>query len=357
MRVVVTGASGNIGTGVLEALEDDPRVDEVVAVARRVPSAEGQGAAKVRWVGADVARDDLSGAFAGGADAVVHLAWALNPSRDREELRRINVTGSERVFAAAVAAGVRTVVFASSLGVYRAGPKDRLVDESFPADGIPGFSYSEDKVAVERHLDVLEAAHPEVRVVRLRPVLVLKRGAAAHLRREQIGAWLPGWLVRPEALPLVPRNPRLRGQVCHTSDVARAFAEALHRDVRGAFNLAADPVVDGPAFAARTGGRTVPVPVWPVRVLHQLAHWVRIVPSEPGWSDEAFGAPLLDSSRARRELGWAPEHDGLDALLEFLQGLRDGAGDPTPPLEPHAGGPLRVREFLSSAGARGPLDP
>jgi nucleoside-diphosphate-sugar epimerase len=356
MRVVVTGASGNLGTSVLAALGRDPRVAEVVAVARRTPEGAGRGAAKVRWVGADVARDDLDGAFA-GADAVIHLAWVLNPSRDRAELRRINVDGSERVFAAALRAGASAIVHASSLGVYAPGPKDRLVDESWPTDGIPGFSYSEDKVAVERHLDGLEAAHPDVRVVRMRPVLVLKRGAAAHLRREQIGAWLPGSLVRPERLPLVPRHPRLRGQVLHTSDVARAFAAALRGEVRGPLNLAADPVVDGTSFAARTGARTVPVPVWPVRVLHQAAHLVRIVPSEPGWTDEALLSPLLDAGRARRELGWTPEVDALDALLEFLQGLRDGAGEPTPPLDPASSGPLRANEFLTSAGARGPVDP
>ncbi len=356
MRVVVTGASGNIGTGVLEALERDPAVDVVVAVARRIPDPDASAAGKVRWVAADVARDDLAPAMA-GAHAVVHLAWILNPSRDREELRRVNAGGSARVFAAAVAAGATTVLHASSIGAYRPGPKGRRVDEAWPTDGIPGFSYSEDKVAVERHLDGLEAAHPGVRFVRMRPALVLKRGAAAHLRRELVGAWLPGRLVWPEKLPLLPHNDRLRVQIAHTSDVAEAFRLAVHADVRGAFNLAADPVVDARSFAARTGGRALPVPVLPLKVVHQVAHVLRIVPGEPGWTDETLQSPLVDWGRARRELGWEPAISSLDALLETLQGLRDGAGEPTPPLEPHAGGPLRIKEFASSAGARGPLDP
>jgi nucleoside-diphosphate-sugar epimerase len=355
MRVVVTGASGNIGTGVLAALERDPAVEEVVAVARRVPE-RPLGGPKVRWAAADVARDDLAHVMA-GASAVIHLAWILNPSRDRAELRRVNVGGSVRVVEAARRAGVRALVHASSIGAYAPGPKDRLVDESWPTDGIPGFSYSEDKVAVERHLDAVEAGDDALRVVRMRPALVLKRGAAAHLRRELVGAWLPGWLVRPERLPLVPRNPRLRTQIAHTDDVAEAFRLALHADVRGAFNLVADPVVDGPSFAARTGGRTVPVPVAPLKPAHQLAHLLRIVPGEPGWTDETLLSPLVDPGRARRELGWTARRDALDTLLELLEGLRSGAGDATPPLDAHAGGPLRVREFASSGGARGPLDP
>src|SRR5918997_5707777 len=348
MRVVVTGATGNLGTGVLSALERDPDVKEVVGVARRTP-AHDLGLRKLRWAAADLARDDLD-AICAGASALVHLAWALNPSRDREALRRINVDGSRRAFAAARRGGVRTIVHASSIGTYAKGPKDRLVDESWPADGIPGFSYSEDKVAVERHLDGLEAAHPDVRFVRMRPALVLKRGAAAHLRRELAGAWVIGRLVAPERLPLVPRHPRLRTQIAHTDDVAEAFRLALHADVRGAFNLVADPVVDGPSFAARTGARTVPVPMLPVRVAHQVAHVLRVVPGEPGWTDETLLSPLVDPARARREPGWQPVRSSLDALLETLQGLRDGAGEPTPPLEPHAGGPLRVNQFLSSAG-------
>lgn len=354
MRVIVTGATGNIGTGVVAALQRDPLVDEVVGVARRRPSGD-LGLAKVSWVSADVSRDDLDGAFA-GADAVIHLAWALNPSRDRDLLRTINLEGSKRTFEAARRAGAETIVHASSIGAYARGPKDRFVDESWPTDGIPGFSYSEDKVAVERHLDALEAAHPELRIVRMRPVLVVKRGAAQHLRRELFGPWVPNALARPELLPVLMRHARLRTQITHTDDVAEAFRLALHREVRGAFNLAAGPVVDGPSLARHVGARTVPLPgVLPIKIAHKLAHLARLVPGEPGWTDELLLSPLVDAGRAERELGWKPLRSSLDALLETLEGLREGAGEATPPLDPRAGGPLRFREILSGAGARGPI--
>ena len=354
MRVVVTGASGNIGTSVLAALERDARVEEVVALARRRPSAQLR-LHKVRWAALDVARDDLDGAFA-GASALIHLAWAMNPSRDRRILRQVNVGGSERAVAAARRAGARTIVHASSIGAYAEGPKDRLVDESWPTTGISGFSYSEDKVAVERHLDAVEAEAPELRVVRMRPALVLKRGAAQHIRRELFGAWVPNRLLRPGRSPIYLQHPRLRTQVTHSDDAAEAFRLALHADVRGAFNLAADPVVDGRSLAARFGGRTLALPtVRPIPLLHRAAHAARIVPAEPGWSDELLLSPLVDSGRARRELGWTPAMDALDAWLDLMQGVRDGAGVPTPPLDAAAGGPLRLREWRGSAGARGPL--
>src|SRR5205085_643330 len=115
-----------------------------------------------RWVGADVVSDDLVPIFSGAA-AVVHLAWAIQPSRDESATERINVEGSRRVFDAVARAGVETIVYASSVGAYSPGPKERQVDESWPVDGIPTSFYSRHKAAVESLLDAFERREPEVR--------------------------------------------------------------------------------------------------------------------------------------------------------------------------------------------------
>src|SRR5919112_6816384 len=101
MRVVITGASGNVGTSVLEALRDDDEVDSIVGIARRRPRLR---VPKVEWVEADVRDADLTSIF-DGADAVVHLAWLIQPSRDEAELESVNVRGSRRGFAARARAG------------------------------------------------------------------------------------------------------------------------------------------------------------------------------------------------------------------------------------------------------------
>ena len=150
---------------------------------------------KVEWVGADVATDDLVPIFA-GADAVIHLAWAIQPSRDEAVTERINVGGSRRVFEAVAAAGVPALVHASSVGAYSPGPKDRRVDESWPVDGIPTSFYSRHKAAVETMLDASSGASPSVRVVRLRPGLIFKAEAGSEIRRLFAGPFLPGFLVR-----------------------------------------------------------------------------------------------------------------------------------------------------------------
>jgi UDP-glucose 4-epimerase len=348
MRVVVVGASGNIGTSVLEALGPDPQVSSVVAVARR-PAATAEG--KIEWRARDVTADDLRADFE-GADAVICLSWLIQPSRDLARLRATNVDGSRRVFEAAALAGVPALLYSSSVGAYSPGPKDRAVDERWPTAGIGGSFYSQHKSEVERVLDAFEARHPDTRVVRMRPALVFKRGAASEIRRLFVGPLLPSPLVRSTLIPIAPRSPRLRFQAVHSLDVGEAFRLALHRPARGAFNLAADPVLDGEQLGRLLGARPLRVHPGLLRSAADLTWRLRLQPTPSGWVDMALGVPIMDAARARAELGWTPRSSAADALLELLAGFRDRAGGDTPTLEPGAGGPLRAGEFRSGVGGR-----
>jgi nucleoside-diphosphate-sugar epimerase len=348
MRVVVTGATGNVGTALLRALAAEDAVDEIVGVARRLPKS---AAPKTVWAQADVGRDDLEPVFS-GADCVVHLAWLIQPSRVESVTYAANVRGSARVFAAVGAAGVPALVYASSIGAYGPGPKDRFVDESWPTTGVSTAFYARHKAAVERELDSFEASHPEVRSVRLRPGLIFQRDAATGIRRLFAGPFLPNALVRRELIPVVPRHPRLRVQAVHADDIADAYRRAIVSDARGPFNVAADPVIDGDLLARVLDARPVDVPRRVLRGLATLSWRLRLQPTEPGWLDMGLAVPLMDTSRARSELGWMPRRGADDALLELLEGMRRGAGHPTPPLDPATSGPLRSHEIAGGIGQR-----
>jgi UDP-glucose 4-epimerase len=348
VRVVVTGATGNVGTALLRALGADSTVESIVGIARRRPSVSLAG---VEWVAADVVDADLGPVFA-GADAVVHLAWLIQPSRDRALTRRVNVEGSRRVFAAAAEAGVSALVHASSIGAYAPGPKDRRVDETWPATGISSSFYSRDKAACESALDELEAEHPELRVVRLRPALIFQREAAAEIRRLFVGPFLPPFAADRRLIPIVPDHPRLRVQGVHADDIAEAYRLAVVGDARGAFNIAAEPVLDSAELGRLLGARPVRVSSGVLRGLAAATWRMRLQPTPPGWVDLGLGVPLMDTTRARVELGWEARRSAGDALLELLEGLRTGAGGRTPPLDPGAGGPLRIRELLTGIGRR-----
>lgn len=348
MRIVVTGATGNVGTSVLAALGRDPQVTEIVGLARRVP--ESLSLPKVRWHRADVTVTPLTQLFDGAA-AVVHLAWAIQPSHDEEAMERVNVLGSGRVFGAAAEAGVGALVHASSVGVYSPGPKDREVDESWPAEGIPTSAYSRHKVRVERLLDEL-AAGSRMRVVRLRPGLIFKAEAASEIRRFFLGPLLPNLLVRPRLIPFVPDVPGLRFQAVHADDVGEAYRQAALGDVDGAFNIAAEPTIGPPELASLLRARQLPVPAKVLRAAASATWHAHLQPADAGWIDLALGVPLMDTGRARRELGWHPRTTSLEALGELLAGLRHGRGGATPPLDPNAGGPLRAGEFATGVGSR-----
>ena len=349
MRVVVIGASGNVGTSLLRSLASEPAVGSVLGIARRIPNGKFP---KTEWRQADISRSPLRPLFQ-DADAVVHLAWLIQPGRDKQRLHEVNVEGSARVFRAAAAAGVPALVYASSVGAYAPGPKDRGVDESWPTTGIGTSFYARHKAEVERLLDRFEDEHPETRVVRLRPGLIFKREAASGIRRLFAGPLLPNFLVQRRLIPVVPAHGRLVFQAVHSYDVGEAYRLALvNDDARGAFNIAADPVLDPPELARTLGARTVRVPGRLLRGGAALTYGLRLQPSEPGWVDMAFAVPVMDTTRARTELGWQPKRSSSEALLDLLDGLHEGAGLDTPPLEPGGAGPLRAREFASGVGAR-----
>jgi nucleoside-diphosphate-sugar epimerase len=350
MRIVVIGATGNIGTSVVRALSADPTVDEIVGVARRRPALEID---KVRWVTADIVTSDLLPILR-GSDAIVLLAWRIQPSRDESVTHAVNVEGSARVFDAAARAGVPAIIYSSSIGAYAVGPKDRAVDESFPATGIPTSFYSRHKAAVEQILDSFEAAQPQIRVARLRPGLVFKRESATEIRRLFAGPFLPNFLVQRDLIPVVPDHPRFRFQAVHADDLAQAFrAAVLDDDARGAYNVAAEPVLDGPELARLLGARTVPVNPTLLRTAADLTWRARLQPTPAGWVDMAFGVPIMDTTRVRSELGWSETRTSGEALLELMEGMRDGAGTETPPLDPASSGPGRVREIFTGVGRSG----
>ncbi|OEU86940.1 NAD-dependent epimerase [Streptomyces abyssalis] len=354
LRVVVVGATGNAGTSVVRALADDPQVGSVLGVARRTP---GWSPPKTTWASADVGREDaqrdgrsdgLTRLFR-GADAVVHLAWLFQPTHRPTTTWRTNVLGSLRVFAAAAEAGVPALVHASSVGAYSPGPKDRQVDESWPTHGWPEAAYCREKSYLERALDSFELDHPDIRVVRMRPGFLFKEEAASEQRRLFAGPFLPQRLVRPGLVPLVPGLPGLRMQTLHTDDAAQAYRLAVTGTARGAFNLAADPVVDADVLAGLLDARVVRMPLRPVRTALAAGWHSHLLPASPHLFDAVLRLPLMDTGRARRELGWTPRWTADEAVAAFLGGLRNVAGTDTPPLRHKLRGG-RLRELRTGVG-------
>lgn len=333
MRVVVTGASGNIGSACLRALTADGR-HEVVGVARRRPELpQPTDLASVTWRSVDVGRDDLDSVVA-GADAVVHLAWMFQPTHAPDETWRTNVVGTRRLLSAVRRRGVPVVVCASSVAAYSPVDHDDPVDEHWATDGTSSAAYCREKAYNERVLDAFEAETPNVRVVRLRPAFVFQRSAASEQRRIFGGALLRPAFFDRRFVPLLPVPKGLRMQAVHAGDVARAVVAAVERPVAGPFNLAAELALDRHDLGELLDAPTVELPAGLLRAGVHAAWHARVAPVPASLLTAFLSVPLLSAARARAELGWSPHHTASEAVGEMLQGAAMSAGSGMPPLHP-----------------------
>jgi UDP-glucose 4-epimerase len=334
MRILVTGATGNVGTALLKRLV--PEGHEVTGVARRVPPPVVPYAG-VSWSSVDLTRPEAAdrlAELARGADAVVHLAWGFQPTHNPAYLERLDVGGSAAVASAVVAAQVPHLVHLSSVGAYAPRTSQVPVTESWPVTGIPTLPYSQHKAAAEHLLADLERQHDDwLRVARVRPSLIAQRSAASALWRNTLPSLMPG--VALKLLPVLPLDNSLAVQLLHADDVADALVRILDGGARGAFNLGSDEVLRLPEIAAALGARPVHLPFRIVRAAAWATWHARLQPVSPGWLDLAYQAPLLDSGHARSELEWAPTRSAASVLAEVLAGMREGVGTASEVLRPN----------------------
>ncbi len=327
LRIVVTGASGNVGTGVLRALATHVPEAEVVGVCRRPPE-RGRSYERIRWHAIDLSTPDAASLLEPvmrSTDVVIHLALSVQPVRDHDYLYRANVLGSRAVFDAMLAAGVGHLVYASSLSAYAPG-QGEAVTESWPVVGQDTSTYSRHKVIVERMLDQLIVDHPEMVVARFRPTVVVQREAATLFRSLYLGPVVPRAalkLVRATGLPILPVPDDMRLQCVHAHDVGDAVVSLMLSRAQGAFNVAAD-VLDSSAIAALLKARPLLVKPDAMRRAVLLLSRLSLVAVTPGWYDVATKSPFMDTTKAHRELGWTPKWSSTASALELIDGLADG---------------------------------
>ena len=291
-RVAVTGAGGTIGSRVVAALRADERVGEVVALDTR----PGFGGV-VRDVRDPEIRRDFE-----AADAVVHLAFRMSDVPDAES---VNVQGSRNVFSAAVAAGVRRIVHASSASVYGAWPDNPVpLREDDRLRPLPGFAYPEAKLRVEAMLSELASRAPELSVAWLRPTRSLNPGAPLLLARR--------FYVSP-----LGHDPEM--QFTWVDDVASAFAAAVFAlDATGPFNVGAPGTVRASEVARVLGVRSLRMPYGLRKAIAAAGTRLRVPGAlHPGVADMARYPIVVSAERAERELGWRAEHESVDALRVY----------------------------------------
>jgi UDP-glucose 4-epimerase len=330
LTVAVTGPTGDIGVAALHALDESPRVGKVIGMARRPfdPAAHGLSD-KVTYQRGDVLDRASVDALVDGADVVVHLAFIV--VGDPSEAQRINTEGSRNVFEATVEAGVKRLVYTSSVAAYGFhADNPQPLTEDVPPRASQDFYYSAHKAALESVLDdCIAGSRTEAYV--FRPCIVAGAGATTLI--ETTVRLLPVYgqlrLARraldhiPFLGPVVP-DPGVEFQLVHTLDVAKALRTAVEGEgPPGRYNLAGPGSMSISRMARACGWWSVPVPGAAVAALTEVANRVPGLPPEIEWLN-AFREPtLMDTTKAREELGWEPEWDADATLREAVAGARE----------------------------------
>jgi UDP-glucose 4-epimerase len=329
LAVAVTGPTGEIGKPLMSELERRPEVESVLGMARRPFDPAAEGWKKVAYRRGDILDRGALAALFDGADVAVHLAFAIFGSR--EETRKVNLQGTRNVFEVAIKSGVKRLVYASSVAAYGFHPENpQPLTEDVPARGSDGFYYSRQKAELEEVLDEL-LDDSEVEAYVFRPCIVA--GPRATMLVEQtvdavrVGDPVPLLRKGVEKLPLVKPilpDPGVPIQLVHHDDVARAMAAAICGDgPPGAYNLAGEGEVSMSDIARALGWRSVPVPGPAVSVGTAAARRLTFASTRLEWATALDTPVLMDTAKARRELGWRPQHDAQETLAETVVGARE----------------------------------
>ena len=324
LNVAVTGPTGTFGYGLAPLLEADPRVGQVIGIARRPFDPAAEGWHKMRYRRGDVRDPEaLREAFA-GADVVVHLAFLI-VGGDRRTTRAVNVEGTLKAFRAAAAAGARRFVYASSVAAYGFHADNPVgMDEDWPVRPADRLFYAQEKAELEHLLQQEAEQHPELELYLLRPPVVLGPhavggkdllpGPLAPLSRHLQGAFRRLPVPVPVAVPALPL------QLIHEDDVGAALLQCVvGAGPAGAYNIAADGVVTAVEVARELGFLAVPLPVAPVQAVARALARVPLLPSAGQWVEAVSHPAVMDTRRAKERLGWSPRYTALEALRATLR--------------------------------------
>jgi nucleoside-diphosphate-sugar epimerase len=325
LTVAVTGPTGTFGAGLIPLLQADDRIARVIGIARRPFDPAERGWTKMEYRQGDV-RDPaaLREAFR-DADVVVHLAFLITGSASRSTTRAINVEGTLNTFRAAAAAGVRRFVYASSLAAYGFHDDNPdLITEDWPVRPAAKLFYAQEKAELEHMLEAEAAASDGLALYLLRPPVVvgpnivgaknLLPGPLAPLGRRLFG--------RPRRLPVpIPMLvPELPMQFVHEQDVGRALQLCIvAAGPPGAYNIAGDGVLTAGDVAREFGVLPVRLPPGPAQAAARALSRLPFLPPAAEWIEAASRPALMDTTKAREELGWEPRYTGLEALRDTLR--------------------------------------
>ena len=329
LTVAVTGPTGDIGRAFIRSLESAPQVERVIGMARRPFDAEAEGWTKTEYMQGDVLDRDAVEVLVKDADVVVHLAFLIMDAHS--EGRKVNLEGSRNVFEAAVSADAKRLIYTSSVAAYGFhSDNPSPLDESVPPRGTQEHAYSAQKAEVEELLKEATSTS-QIATYVFRPCIVAGPTALALIEEipfVQIGEKVPAVVKKivgavPLLRPVVP-DPGVPFQLVHEDDVASALLTAtLGKGNPGVYNLAGEGDITVSDIARALGWYSVPIPDLAVDATVEIISRLPLMPAKASWLNAIRVPVLMDTNKAKTQLGWEPEYDALATLADTVNAARE----------------------------------
>jgi UDP-glucose 4-epimerase len=330
VRYLITGGSGYIGSRLTEILGARSEAERIVNVDVRPPARPHTKADFVHGDVRDFAaiRDLLERER---PDALVHLAFLLNPIRDEARMYDIDVNGTEAVLRAAADTGIQQVLVTSSATAYGAFPDNpKPIAEDWPVRGQPDFSYARDKAEADRLCQLWALEHPERVMTIVRPSIVFGPNVDNYISR--------GW-EKSSFMPIMDGVDE-EFQLVHEDDVVNAITGLLDAKAGGAFNVAGDGTLRWGESAQMIGLRTREISLKTVRRIYAVA-WALHAPrieSPPGNLNFIRYPWVVSNEKLKAAIGWEPSADTREVFLETMQAKGLMATPPSRTREPATAG-------------------
>jgi len=310
MKVAITGISSFLASELVPLIESDNDITEILGLDIIEPKFFSP---KIKFIKRDV-RDKKIFEDLKGYDAIIHLAFIVSPISNRREMYSINLGGSKNVFNCAIKAGVKKIIHASSVAAYGAFPENPIpITEEHPIRLMnKHFYYNETKYYVEKYLNELSKNNPDVTITLIRPSIFLGPNINNFFRTYFLGKRI--YTFSSEVLV----------QLAWIDDVAEAFYLVLKKDVSGVFNIGADNPISSREIAEKLGISCVKIPyhfgLLLINALYKL-HLLKTL--TPGWIRATRYPIIVDSSKAKRVLGWTPKYDTYGSVKALYDAFKE----------------------------------
>jgi UDP-glucose 4-epimerase len=321
MRYVITGGSGYIGGRLTELLVERDDTERIVILDVRPPN--------VPWPKTEYVRSDVRDRRAmrellerERPDALVHLAFLLNPIHDEALMYDIDVNGTQAVLQAASEVGTEQVFVTSSASAYGAFPDNPVpIAEDQPVRGQPDFSYARDKAEADRICQLWAADHPDRVMTILRPCIVFGPNVDNYISRGiENSAFLP-----------VMDGVDAEFQLVHEDDVVTAISGLLDGREAGAFNIAGDGAITWRESAELVGTKVREMSFKTVYRIYSWA-WKLHLPrvESPAGNLHFLRHPWIVSNEKLKATGWEPTYTTREVLEQTMRvkGLLEGRPEP-----------------------------